>query len=59
MRNQQHNRASNIVLHDGGQNGLGQPRLPTVEATRLLLEKYIPQNGIQNGTKFVTVDSWA
>jgi peptidoglycan-N-acetylglucosamine deacetylase len=58
-RNQQHNRASNIVLHDGGQKGLGQPRLPTVEATRLLLEKYIPQDGIQNGTKFVTVDSWA
>jgi hypothetical protein len=29
----------------------------------MLLEKYIPhngiQNGIQNGTKFVTVDSWA
>jgi peptidoglycan/xylan/chitin deacetylase (PgdA/CDA1 family) len=36
-RNQQHNRASNIVLHDGGQKALGQPRLPTVEATRLLL----------------------
>jgi peptidoglycan/xylan/chitin deacetylase (PgdA/CDA1 family) len=62
-RNQQHHRASNIVLHDGGQKGLGQPRLPTVEATRLLLEKYIPQNriqsGTQTGTKFVTIDSWA
>jgi peptidoglycan/xylan/chitin deacetylase (PgdA/CDA1 family) len=54
-RNQQQNRASNIVLHDGGQAGLGQPRLPTVEATRLLLEKYAPQSG----TKFVTIDSWA
>jgi peptidoglycan/xylan/chitin deacetylase (PgdA/CDA1 family) len=53
--NQRHNRASNIVLHDGGQAGLGQPRLPTVEATRLLLERYTPQTG----TKFVTVDSWA
>jgi peptidoglycan/xylan/chitin deacetylase (PgdA/CDA1 family) len=42
-RNQQQNRASNIVLHDGGQAGLGQPRLPTVEATKLLLQKYSPQ----------------
>src|SRR6266851_2565397 len=54
-RNQQHNRASNIVLHDGGQKALGQPRLPTVEATKILLHKYSPQTG----TKFVTVDSWA
>jgi peptidoglycan/xylan/chitin deacetylase (PgdA/CDA1 family) len=54
-RNQQQNRASNIVLHDGGQAGLGQPRLPTVEATKLLLHKYGPQTG----AKFVTVDSWA
>jgi peptidoglycan-N-acetylglucosamine deacetylase len=54
-RNQQQNRSSNIVLHDGGQAGLGQPRLPTVEATRLLLEKYTPQTK----TKFVTIDAWA
>jgi peptidoglycan/xylan/chitin deacetylase (PgdA/CDA1 family) len=54
-RNQQQNRASNIVLHDGGQRGLGQPRLPTVEATKLFLHKYSPKTG----TKFVTVDSWA
>lgn len=53
-RNQRHNRASNIVLHDGGQKGLGQPRLPTVEATRILLQKY----RTQTGTKFVTIDSW-
>jgi len=53
-RNQQQNRASNIVLHDGGQAGLGQPRLPTVEATELLLHKYTPQTGM----KFVTVDTW-
>ena len=53
-RNQQQGRASNIVLHDGGQAGLGQPRLPTVEATNLLLNKYTPQTG----TKFVTIDSW-
>jgi peptidoglycan/xylan/chitin deacetylase (PgdA/CDA1 family) len=62
-RNRQHNRASNIVLHDGGQKALGQPRLPTVEATNILLQKYAPQNSHQNchqtGTKYVTVDSWA
>ena len=54
-RNQQHNRASNIVLHDGGQDGLGQPRLPTVDATKILLQKYSPQTG----TKFITIDAWA
>jgi peptidoglycan/xylan/chitin deacetylase (PgdA/CDA1 family) len=54
-RNERRNRASNIVLHDGGQAGLGQPRLPTVEATRLLLEKYAPHTG----ARFVTIDSWA
>ena len=37
------------------QMGLGQPRLPTVEATKLLLHKY----GAQTGMKFVTIDSWA
>ena len=52
--NRRHNRASNIVLHDGGQKGLGQPRLPTVEATRILLQKY----RTQTETKFVTIDSW-
>jgi peptidoglycan/xylan/chitin deacetylase (PgdA/CDA1 family) len=61
-RNQQQNRASNIVLHDGGQAGLGQPRLPTVEATKLLLEKYSQSGASQSGTKtetnFVTIDSW-
>jgi peptidoglycan/xylan/chitin deacetylase (PgdA/CDA1 family) len=54
-RNWQHNRASNILLHDGGQKALGQPRLPTVEATKILLQKYTSQAG----TKYVTVDSWA
>jgi peptidoglycan/xylan/chitin deacetylase (PgdA/CDA1 family) len=53
-RNQQQNRASNIVLHDGGQAGLGQPRLPTVDATRILLQKYRTQAEM----KFVTIDSW-
>jgi peptidoglycan/xylan/chitin deacetylase (PgdA/CDA1 family) len=54
-RNKRRDRASNIVLHDGGQKGLGQPRLPTVEATKLILERFNPQTG----TNFVTVDSWS
>jgi peptidoglycan/xylan/chitin deacetylase (PgdA/CDA1 family) len=58
IRNQRHNRGSNILLHDGGQKGLGQPRLATVEATNLLLNKYSPQTRLQTGTKFVTIDSW-
>jgi peptidoglycan-N-acetylglucosamine deacetylase len=54
-RNQRQHRASNIVLHDGGQAGLGQPRMPTIEATDLLLQHYkkTPQ------THFVTVDAWS
>jgi peptidoglycan/xylan/chitin deacetylase (PgdA/CDA1 family) len=54
LRNQRQNRSSNIVLHDGGQVGLGQPRLPTVEATALILQHYQNQPEI----RFVTVDSW-
>jgi peptidoglycan-N-acetylglucosamine deacetylase len=53
-QNRRLGRSSNIVLHDGGDTGLGQPRLPTVEATRILLERYMQQPG----TSFVTVDSW-
>jgi peptidoglycan/xylan/chitin deacetylase (PgdA/CDA1 family) len=52
--NQRRRRGSNIVLHDGGDRGLGEPRLPTVEATRKLLERYTSRPG----TRFVTVDSW-
>ena len=51
--NQRRNRASNIVLHDGGSLNLGAPRTPTVEATDQLLRTYIP-----GGTKFVTLASW-
>jgi peptidoglycan/xylan/chitin deacetylase (PgdA/CDA1 family) len=54
LRNQRQNRSSNIVLHDGGQAGLGQPRLPSVEATALILQHYKNQPDI----RFVTVDSW-
>jgi peptidoglycan/xylan/chitin deacetylase (PgdA/CDA1 family) len=52
--NQRVRRGSNIVLHDGGDGGLGQPRMPTVEATRKLLEHYAGRPG----TRFVAVDAW-
>jgi peptidoglycan-N-acetylglucosamine deacetylase len=52
-QNQRSNRASNILLHDGGDQSLGQPRIPTVEATDQLLQRYQ-----QPKIKFVTVDAW-
>lgn len=53
-RNQRRGRASNVLMHDGGHLGIGQPRLPTVEATNRLLQQYKPA-----GMKFVTVADWA
>ncbi|MEO6982754.1 MAG: polysaccharide deacetylase family protein [Edaphobacter sp.] len=53
-RNQQKNRASNILLHDGGHLALGQPRMATVEATDHLIARYK-----QTAAKFVTVEAWA
>jgi peptidoglycan/xylan/chitin deacetylase (PgdA/CDA1 family) len=37
-RNERRHRASNILLHDGGDQALGADRLATVEATRRLLD---------------------
>lgn len=51
--NQRRGQASNILLHDGGHTAIGQPRLPSVEATDLLLHQHT-----QSQTKFVTVDAW-
>jgi peptidoglycan/xylan/chitin deacetylase (PgdA/CDA1 family) len=53
-RNRRRRRASNIVLHDGGQPALGQPRQATVDATNLLLQR----RRRQGDAKFVTVDAW-
>lgn len=47
-RNRARGRGTNIVLHDGGQAGLGEPRMPTVEAVERLLER------LPSGIKFVT-----
>jgi len=52
--NRKRGRASNVLMHDGGHLGIGQPRLPTVEATSRLLQQYKPA-----GMRFVTVADWA
>ena len=51
-RNRRQNRASNIVLHDGGHN---QPRLPTVEAVDQLLTRLAVS---APETTYVTPDAW-
>jgi len=52
-RNRRQDRASNVLLHDGGHTGLGQPRLNTVEATAQLIARYKLQ-----GIEFVILDDW-
>lgn len=44
-KNQNRGRGSNVLLHDGGQAHLGMNRGPTVEATRLLLERWSAPGG--------------
>jgi peptidoglycan/xylan/chitin deacetylase (PgdA/CDA1 family) len=44
--------AANVVLHDGASQAQGMDRGPSVEAAKLLLERYI---GVR---RFVTVDAW-
>jgi peptidoglycan/xylan/chitin deacetylase (PgdA/CDA1 family) len=51
-RNHANGRGTNIVMHDGGQHTLTAPRLPTVEAVALLLQK-LPAE-----TVFVTPPKW-
>ena len=52
-RNRRRGRGSNLLLHDGGHIAMGADRGPSVEATRLILEKYPPGK-----TRYVTVDAW-
>jgi peptidoglycan/xylan/chitin deacetylase (PgdA/CDA1 family) len=49
--NRQRNRGTCVVLHDGGQSALNQPRLPTVRAVEALLDR-LPRE-----TTFVTPSS--
>ena len=52
-RNQRRSRATNIVLHDGGDAALGQPRLTTIEAVDQILTSFATQY-----IHPVTVDTW-
>lgn len=51
-RNAARGRGTNVVLHDGGQNSLGEPRLPTVEAVEMLLDQ------LPSDTVFVVPPRW-
>lgn len=51
-RNRARTRGTNVVLHDGGQSALGQPRLPTVQAVEMLLDR------LPIGSSFVTPADW-
>ena len=50
-RNRQRGVATNMVLHDGGQHGLGAKRMDSVRAVERLIERY-------RGMKFLGVDAW-
>jgi peptidoglycan/xylan/chitin deacetylase (PgdA/CDA1 family) len=52
-RNQRAGRASNILLHDGSDQGLGADRLATIEATRRLMALYKDKS-----QTFVTPEAW-
>ncbi|HEX4064976.1 MAG TPA: polysaccharide deacetylase family protein [Acidobacteriaceae bacterium] len=53
-RNRRTGHGSNLLLHDGGHLAMGADRSQSVEATRMILERYPPA-----GTRYVTVDVWA
>lgn len=53
VRNRRQRRGSNLLLHDGGQAGIGQDRNATVRATQMMLER-----GRDDGIRFVTVEAW-
>lgn len=52
LRNRRRGFATNVVLHDGGQEGLGAPRMDTVRATERLLVEHAE-------AKFVGLDAWS
>lgn len=51
-RNRRRGVGSNLLLHDGGQAGIGEDRWHTVKATADLLEEW------KERVRFVTVDAW-
>jgi len=52
-RNRRRSRGSNLLLHDGGHDAMGRPRIDTVQAVDRLLTKLSGAT-----TRFVTVDVW-
>lgn len=52
QHNQRRSRGSNLLLHDGGQAGIGQDRSHSVAATEKLLQESAGK------VRFVTVDAW-
>ena len=52
-RNRAHGQGSNLLLHDGGQDGIGQDRRASIAATATLLER-----AKEHPIRFVTVDTW-
>ena len=52
-KNQRRRSGSNLLLHDGGQAGLGQDRSHSVAATEALLKR-----SAEKKIRFVTVDVW-
>ena len=53
-RNRSRGRGSNLLLHDGGQAGIGQDRSHSVAATQRMLE----QSGARGESRYVTIDAW-
>jgi peptidoglycan-N-acetylglucosamine deacetylase len=53
-RNQRRGHGTNLLLHDGGHVALSADRSQSVEAARLVLERYSPAT-----VRYVTVDAWA
>ena len=55
-RNRRRGRGTNVVLHDGGQAGLGQPRMATVQAVEQWLSRLVDGDGPK--VDFVTPAAW-
>ncbi len=53
-RNRRRGRGSNLLLHDGGHLTIGADRSQSVEAVRIVLDRYTPAS-----VRYVTVDAWA
>jgi peptidoglycan/xylan/chitin deacetylase (PgdA/CDA1 family) len=51
--NRRRGQGSNVLLHDGGQHGLGQPRESTVQATAALIDRMKARE-----MRFVPVSAW-